>query len=91
VYYEINPEERVTNLIFLLFLNILGMGPIIRDAIGFPCLLMRLTAFDWKKVKLPSFFTALFLVRIIIALWTSPLRTFEVNRALLRSFVQKLQ
>ena len=80
------PEERVTNLIFFLFFKTSGSGPTIRDAIGFPCLFTKLTAFDWKKIELPSFFTALFLVLMIMALWTSPFRTFEVNRALLRSF-----
>ena len=84
--FYINPEERVINLRFFFFFRNLGIGPIIRDAIGFPCLFIKLTTFDWKKKIVPSFFTVLALVLRIIALWTSPFCTFDVDRALLRSF-----
>ena len=82
----INPEDRVVSLRFFFCFNFLGIGPIIRDAIGLLCLFIKLTAFDEKKIIVPSFFVIFFLVRIIIALWTSPFCTLDIERALLRSF-----
>jgi len=40
------PDESVANFVFFSFFKVLGIGPITLDAIGFPCLFIKLTAFD---------------------------------------------
>ena len=67
------------------FFNILGIGPKIRVPIGFPCLLIKATAFSRKKKDEPSFFLYFFLVRTTRALKTSHFETLDVFLDLLRS------
>ena len=66
--YYINPAEIVKSFKNLFFFKTRGTGPIIRDAKGFPCLFIKLTAFSLNEVIEPSFLIFLVLVRIINAL-----------------------